>query len=79
LVQKNFDYANQRLDADGLKTAPAGQARRWLGRFAPSHRRCELPSAFWPALTRLAIKRLQRTAALASKLARASAADPQRR
>jgi hypothetical protein len=32
-----------------------------------------------PALTRQAIKRLQRTAAPASKLACSSAADPQRR
>ena len=41
--------------------------------------RCELPSAFWPALSRLAIKRLQRTVVHASKLARPPAADPQRR
>ncbi|MBU4143305.1 hypothetical protein KJ590_04930 [Patescibacteria group bacterium] len=48
-------------------------------RYAPPHRRYELPSAFWLALTRLAIKRLQRTAVPASKLACTSAADPQRR
>ena len=52
---------------------------RWLGRFAPSHRRCRLPSAFWPALPRLAIKRLQRKAVPARKLACTSAADPQHR
>ena len=44
-------------------------------RAAPSC--CGFPSAFCPALMRLAIKRLQRTAVPASKLARPSAADPQ--
>ena len=39
---------NPRLESDALMRA--AQAQRWLGRFAPSHRRCRLPSAFVLAL-----------------------------
>ncbi len=57
---------------------PAAYPCRWLGRCAPSHRRCELPSTCCPGASRQAIKRLQRTAVPASKLACTPAADPQR-
>ncbi len=79
-------WHNNAINSDSKKrrtfVAPlftAGYGERWRGRYAPRHRRCALPSAFWPALTRLAIKRLQRTVVPASKLACTSAADPQRR
>jgi hypothetical protein len=47
-----------------------------MARTLPRHRGCGLPSVFCPGAQRRAIKRLQRTAALASTLARSPAADP---
>jgi hypothetical protein len=40
---------NMALKPTRFRYAPAvGLALRWLGRYAPSHRRCEFPSAFCP-------------------------------
>ena len=76
--ERNSILPNTSLQVDGSDGSPL-ELKRCLGHFDPRRRRYGLPSAFWPELTRLAVKRLQRTAVPVSNLAWSTADDPQRR